>query len=188
MEIIFMALLKTPEPASGFKAPDFKLKATDNNFYTLNDIKGPKGFVVAFICNHCPYVRAVIDRLVSDLSTLQDDGIGAAAIMPNDTDNYPDDSFDNMGIFAQEHNFSFPYLIDDTQEVAKSYDAICTPDIFGFNKDGHLEYRGRVDSAGPNQADAQTKRELLSAMQLIAETGTGPENQSASMGCSIKWR
>ena len=180
--------MQTPEPDKGVIAPDFSLKGVDDKTYSFNDIKGTKGTVVAFICNHCPYVRAVIDRLVEDLDTLQEEGIGAVAIMPNDTDKYPDDSFDNMKKFAEGHEFSFPYLIDEDQKIAKSYDAICTPDIFGFNSDDELQYRGRVDSAGPKEADNNTKRELRDAMRRIAETGQGPEEQYPAMGCSIKWR
>lgn len=183
-----MALLKTPGPEQGMLAPDFRLKGVDGQTYSYNDVKGSKGTVIAFICNHCPYVRSVIDRLVDDLTILQEEGIGAAAIMPNDTENYPDDSFENMVIFARENRFSFPYLIDETQEVAKAYGAICTPDIFGFDSGGRLCYRGRVDSAGPNASGSGTKRELRQAMRQIAETGRAPAEQHPSMGCSIKWR
>jgi peroxiredoxin len=183
-----MALLHTPEKDDSFQAPDFKLKNIDGRELSFADIKGEKGTVIMFICNHCPYVKAVIQRLAEDCKILQDKGIGCAAIMPNDTQNYPDDSFDNMKIFAESHGFTFPYLIDETQDVAKAYGAICTPDIFGFNADGVLQYRGRVDSAGPNEADADTVRELREAMLKIAETGTGPAGQKPSMGCSIKWR
>lgn len=183
-----MALLKTPGPEQGMLAPDFRLKGVDGQIYSYNDVKGSKGTVIAFICNHCPYVRSVIDRLVDDLTILREEGIGSAAIMPNDTENYPDDSFENMAIFAKEHHFSFPYLIDETQEIARAYGAICTPDIFGFEPGGLLCYRGRVDSAGPNAAGSGTKRELRQAMRQIAETGQAPAEQHPSMGCSIKWR
>ena len=183
-----MALLKTPAAEHGMLAPDFKLKGTDGNTYVYSDIKGSKGTVVAFICNHCPYVRNVIDRLVDDLSTLQEEGIGAVAIMPNDTEKYPDDSFENMAVFAKENKFTFPYLIDDTQSTAKAYGAVCTPDIFGFNANGILCYRGRVDSAGQNKPGAEVKRELLRAMREIAQTGQCPPEQKPSMGCSIKWK
>lgn len=169
-------------------APDFKLKGTDGKTYSFSDVKGSKGTVVAFICNHCPYVRNVIDRAVDDFSTLQEEGIGVVAIMPNDTDKYPDDSFENMIVFAKENGFTFPYLIDETQNTAKAYGAVCTPDIFGFNASGILCYRGRVDSAGPNPADSNTKRELREAMREIAETSQGPAEQHPSMGCSIKWK
>ena len=141
-----------------------------------------------FICNHCPYVIAVIERLVADCQELQKSGIGCMAIMPNDTQNYPADSFENMKIFAKKNGFTFPYLIDETQETAKAYDAVCTPDLFGFNAEGQLQYRGRVDNAGPNEADDNTVREMKEAMMQIAETGTGPSEQHPSMGCSIKWK
>lgn len=183
-----MSLLKTPLPNTDFTAPEFNLQGVDGSHYQFKDVKGPKGTVILFICNHCPYVRGIVDRLVEDLSTLQDEGFGACAIMPNDTENYPDDSFENMKIFADKHNFSFPYVIDETQNVAREYGAICTPDIFGFNKDGKLQYRGRLDSAGPNAKQDGLKKELVAAMRDIAETGEGPEMQNPSIGCSIKWR
>jgi peroxiredoxin len=183
-----MALLQTPAPQENFQAPDFKLKNIDGNILSLADIRGEKGTVIAFICNHCPYVMAVIERFVADAKILQSAGIGVVAIMPNDTAKYPADSFDNMKIFARQHGFTFPYLIDETQAVARTYDAICTPDIFGFDADDILQYRGRVDSAGPHEATGQTVRELLTAMQEIASTGHATIKQSPSMGCSIKWR
>lgn len=183
-----MALTHTPKKEGGFHASDFTLKATDGKTYTLEDVAGENGTLVLFICNHCPYVKAVIGRLVEDARYLQDKGIGVAAIMPNDTEKYPADSFENMKLFAEEHGFTFPYLIDETQETARAYGAVCTPDIFGFNAEGELQYRGRVDSAGPNEAGADTVRELREAMLQIAETGAGPADQVPSMGCSIKWR
>ncbi|MCB9990505.1 MAG: thioredoxin family protein [Rhodospirillales bacterium] len=183
-----MALLETPDREEHFTAPDFALKATDGQTYTLERLKGEKGTLILFICNHCPYVKAVIGRLVEDVKILQGQGIGVAAIMSNDTASYPADSFENMKVFAKEHGFTFPYLIDETQQVARAYGAVCTPDIFGFNADEALEYRGRVDSAGPKDADENTVRELREAMLQIARTGTGPDRQSPSMGCSIKWR
>lgn len=183
-----MALLHTPAPAENFQAPDFTLKNIDGNQLSYADIKGENGTVLAFICNHCPYVQAIIDRLVTDAQDLQKQGIGIAAIMPNDTDNYPADSFENMQKFARDHGFTFPYLIDETQETAKAYDAICTPDIFGFDKDGVLQYRGRLDSAGPNEADETTTRELVHAMNEIAEGKHPSAEQFSSMGCSIKWK
>lgn len=152
------------------------------------DVRGERGTVVAFICNHCPYVKAIIERFVKDAAALQAEGIGVVAIMPNDTAAYPEDSFENMKKFAATHGFSFPYLIDETQDVAKAYGAVCTPDLFGFDSDGVLQYRGRLDSAGPKPADEKTVRELLEAMRGVAG-GTGvAEKQSPSMGCSIKWR
>jgi len=183
-----MALLETPAKDESFEAPDFKLKNIDGRILSFADIKGEKGTVIAFICNHCPYVKAVIDRFVEDAKALQDAGIGVVAIMPNDTDRYQADSFDNMVAFASEHSFTFPYLIDKTQNVAKAYDAVCTPDIFGFDAENKLKYRGRVDSAGPNEADEETKRELRDSMIEIAETGYSQIEQCPSMGCSIKWK
>ena len=183
-----MALLETPVAESNFAAPDFTLKSIDGSMMSFADIKGEKGTLVMFICNHCPYVKAIIDRLVDDCKFLQDQGIGCVAIMPNDTENYPEDSFDNMKIFAQENGFTFPYVIDETQEVAKAYDAICTPDIFGFDAEGMLQYRGRCDSAGPKPADQNTVREMREAMIEIAQTGATRARQLPSMGCSIKWR
>lgn len=182
-----MALLQTPEKDSTLTAPDFSLRGTDEKDYSLNDVKGEKGTVIIFMCNHCPYVKAIIHRLVEDAKTLQDHGFGVAAIMPNDTEKYPADSFDNMKIFAKEHGFTFPYLLDESQEVAETYGAVCTPDLFGFNADNELQYRGRLDSAGPNEATADTTKELVEAMKQIAETGAGPAEQFPSMGCSIKW-
>ncbi len=172
----------------GWKATDFSLPGVDGKKYSLGDVQGPKGTVVMFICNHCPYVKAVVDRIVTDVNTLQDAGIGAIAIMSNDTEAYPADSFDNMKEFAAQHGFAFPYVIDRTQDVARSYDAVCTPDFFGFNADLELQYRGRLDEGGHNPAPENARRELVEAMLQIAGTGIGPQDQMASMGCSIKWR
>lgn len=183
-----MALLQTPEKDNAFKAIDFRLPGTDGRDHTLASCRGPKGLVVMFICNHCPYVKAVIERLVADCKELQQAGIGCVAIMPNDTRTHPADSFDNMKLFARSHGFTFPYVIDETQEIARSYGAVCTPDIFGFDADGVLQYRGRVDSAGPKEAGPDTRRELKDAMLAVAKTGEGPAQQFPSMGCSIKWR
>ncbi len=183
-----MALMHTPQKDDTLYAPDFSLQNIDGNMLSYEDIKGEKGTVIAFICNHCPYVKAIINRLVHDAKNLQSHGIGIAAIMSNDTDNYPEDSFENMQEFAKTHGFTFPYLIDETQEVAKAYDAICTPDIYGFNMDNQLQYRGRLDSAGPNEASDDTAKELINAMLEIAETGTSTQEQFSSMGCSIKWK
>lgn len=182
-----MALLQTPKKDDSFSAPDFSLKNIDGKTLSFQDVRGEKGTLVMFICNHCPYVKAVIDRLVADCKELQKAGIGCVAIMPNDVASYPEDSFENMKAFAAQHGFSFPYVIDETQAVARAYDAVCTPDLFGFNAGGRLEYRGRVDSAGPKQAGADTVRELRDAMLQIAWTGQGPAQQFPSMGCSIKW-
>jgi peroxiredoxin len=182
-----MALTKPPICDFGWKAPDFTLKATDGRTYALKDIRGLKGTVVVFICNHCPYVKAIVDRLSQEARELQTLGIGVIAIMPNDTKSYPEDSFDNMRAFAKAHEFSFPYVIDETQAVARAYDAVCTPDFFGFNAKDELQYRGRLDESGM-QAVNGARRELYEAMKQVAATGHGPKEQTPSMGCSIKWR
>ena len=183
-----MVSTKTPICDFGWKAPDFSLKGVDGKNYSLADIRGPKGTLVMFICNHCPYVKAIVDRLVRDADELQGHGIGAAAIMANDYGHYPDDAPDNMKSFASQHGFTFPYLIDETQDVARAYDAVCTPDFFGFNADLELQYRGRLDESGREPAGPDARRELFEAMILVAKTAQGPEDQHASMGCSIKWR
>lgn len=182
-----MAAMTTPICEFGWKAVDFRLPGVDGREYSLADVRGKSGTLIVFICNHCPYVRAVIGRLVADVKELQAMGVGAAAIMPNDTRAYPADSFENMQTFAREHGFTFPYLIDESQEVAKAYAAVCTPDFFGFNADLELQYRGRLDESG-KQAKPGARRELLEAMTGIARTGRGPAEQVPSMGCSIKWR
>ena len=180
--------LQSPTKHQATQLVDFRLKGTDGRTYSLDDIKGRNGTLVMFICNHCPYVKGVIGRLVEDCRVLMDAGIGCAAIMPNDTAAYPADSFENMKLFAREHDMPFPYLIDETQETARAYGAVCTPDIFGFNNAGSLEYRGRVDSAGSKTPTGSETRELRDAMLQIARTGKGPETQIPSVGCSIKWR
>ncbi len=172
----------------GWKAIDFSLPGVDGKTYSLGDVQGPRGTVVMFVCNHCPYVKAVVDRIVTDMNALHDAGIGAIAIMSNDTETYPADSFDNMKEFAAGHGFAFPYVIDRTQDVARAYEAACTPDFFGFNAALELQYRGRLDEGGHNPAPEGAGRELVEAMLLIAGTGIGPRDQIASMGCSIKWR
>jgi len=182
-----MALMETPLCNFGWKAPDFSLPATDEKTYSLEDIRGTKGTLVMFICNHCPYVVGIKERLVSEMKILQEAGIGVIAINANDATSYPQDSFANMKVFSQENSFTFPYAYDETQETAKAYGAICTPDFFGFNSDLELQYRGRLDSSGKNSAGPETKRELVEAMLEIAKTGRGPENQIPSMGCSLKW-
>jgi peroxiredoxin len=171
----------------GRKAVEFSLTGVDGKTYSLSDVRGPKGTLVMFICNHCPYVRAVIDRIVRDVRELQGHGIGAIAVMPNDTVAYPEDSFERMKDFARDHDFSFPYVIDETQDVARAYDAVCTPDFFGFNADLELQYRGRVDESRMESVP-DARRELFEAMAGIAETGRGPQEQIPSIGCSIKWR
>jgi peroxiredoxin len=185
-----MTAMPTQAPArqEALRLISFSLKGTDEQRHSLEDIKGENGTLLMFICNHCPYVKAVIGRLVEDARVLAASGIGAAAIMPNDTESYPADSFENMKRFAGEHGFPFPYLIDETQEVARAYGAVCTPDLFGFNRDGVLQYRGRVDSAGSRPATGDERRELREAMLMVARTGKGPAEQVPSIGCSIKWR
>lgn len=178
----------TPACDYGWKAPDFVLMGTDGRAYGLTDISGPKGTLIMFICNHCPFVKGVIDRIVTDANILNDYGIGVAAICSNDAASHPQDSFENMGEFAHANHFTFPYLHDETQRTARDYGAVCTPDFFGFNANLALQYRGRLDSAGKKPADQDTVRELLGAMKQIAETGKGPAEQMPSMGCSIKWR
>jgi len=182
-----MALTRPPVCDFGWKAPDFALKGIDGKTYALKDVRGPKGTLVVFICNHCPYVKAIVDRLSHEARELQALGIGVIAIMPNDTKSYPEDSFDNMKAFAKQHDFSFPYVIDETQGVAHDYDAVATPDFFGFNAKDELQYRGRLDESGMRLVKG-ARRELYEAMKQVAETGQGPKEQTPSMGCSIKWR
>jgi len=172
----------------GWKAVDFTLPATDGKTYSLADIAGPKGTLIMFICNHCPYVVAITERLVAQVKQLQDAGIGVAAICANDAQSYPQDSFENMITFAADNGFTFPYLHDESQDVAHAHDAICTPDFFGFNSDMELQYRGRLDEGKTTPPPADATPELLNAMLQIAETGKGPSEQQASIGCSIKWR
>jgi peroxiredoxin len=169
-------------------AGDFRLPATDGRVYTLDDVAGEKGTVVVFICNHCPYVIAVIDRLVADARTLLGEGFGFAAINSNDVVAYPADSFDNMKTFAKAHGFGFPYLYDETQDVAKAYGAVCTPDFFGFGADRRLKYRGRLDEGRPGAEPKNHRRELVEAMRAIAADNRVADGQFPSMGCSIKWK
>ena len=171
----------------GWKAPDFRLQATDGSKRSLADLRGEKGTLVVFICNHCPYVKAIVSRLVRDAIELQAAGIGVAAICSNDPAAYPEDSFENMKVFAQTHGFTFPYLHDETQEVARAYKAVCTPDFFGFNGADELQYRGRLDESKATLVP-DARRELYEAMMAVAKTGKGPREQNPSMGCSIKWR
>jgi len=170
----------------GWKAPDFTLPGTDGRNWSLADIAGPRATLVMFICNHCPYVTSAIDRIVADAGAMAGHGVGIVAICANDPVSYPADSFENMAGFAQANGFPFPYLHDASQEVARAYDAVCTPDFFGFDADLGLQYRGRLDEGG-RQAVPGARRELLEAMVRIAGTGRGPADQTASMGCSIKW-
>ena len=178
----------TPVCDFGWKAPAFTLPGVDGKTYSLDALRGPNGTLVMFICNHCPYVKAVVDRIVCDCDELRALGINAVAISSNDAANYPDDSFDNMKRFAAEHHFTFPYLYDESQEVARAYDAACTPDFFGFNDKLELQYRGRLDESRKKAAPADVRRDLFEAMKEIAETGQGPREQIASIGCSIKWK
>lgn len=180
--------LNTPVCDFGWQAPDFELEDTHGSRQTLASLRGPNGLLLMFICNHCPYVKAIIDRICRDARELQAQGIGVAAIMSNDPAEYPEDSVENMQRVARDLNFSFPYLHDATQEVARRYGAVCTPDFFGFNRDLQLQYRGRLDASGRMPAPPDARRELVEAMRLVAETGCGPHEQTASMGCSIKWR
>lgn len=172
----------------GTPAPDFTLPGTDGRSWRLADVAGEKGTLIIFMCNHCPYVKGIIDRLIADAQTLQTAGIGVAAICANDAQSHPADSFENMTRWAEEKSFPFPYLQDESQEVAKAYGAVCTPDFFGYNAAGTLQYRGRLDAFGKNAAPAGAARELVEAMMQVAATGQGPEEQTPSMGCSIKWR
>ena len=176
------------EIALGAKAPDFRLPATDGRTYALKDVAGENGTVIVFICNHCPYVKAVIDRLTADARLLMSEGVSFAAICSNDATSYPEDSFARMGEFARKHDFPFPYLHDETQDVARAYGAVCTPDFFGFDRDLKLEYRGRLDEGRATPPPPGARRELLEAMRAIAAGGLAPANQTPSIGCSIKWR
>tara|TARA_Y100001970_G_scaffold234609_1_gene293094 strand:+ start:80 stop:634 length:555 start_codon:yes stop_codon:yes gene_type:complete len=180
--------IQTPICDLGQKAHDFKLKSTDNKLVSLNDVKGENGTLIMFICNHCPYVKAVTKDIVEDCKKLKDLGINSVAICANDAENYPEDSFDNMILFAKKHQFSFPYLVDETQEIAKTYNAVCTPDFFGYNKNLELQYRGRLRELKNLVPVRDGESDLLKAMKLIAETNKGPENQLPSAGCSIKWK
>ena len=182
-----MTLTKTPICDFGKKAENFELKSTENKIITLNDAKGQNGTLIMFICNHCPYVKAVIEDIVNNCKTLENDGIRSIAIMSNDTKNYPEDSFDNMIKFAKNNKFNFPYLIDETQETAKKYDAVCTPDFFGYNKNLELQYRGRIRELKDLKPVRNSESDLLKAMKMVAKTGKGPEEQIPSMGCNIKW-
>jgi len=182
-----MTLTKTPICNFGEKAKDFNLRSTENKQISLNDIKGEKATLVMFICNHCPYVKAIIKDLVNDIKSLEEIGIKSVAIMSNDIKNYPEDSFENMISFSKSNNFSFPYLIDETQDIAKKYGAVCTPDFFGYNKDLELQYRGRIRELKDLKPVRVGDSDLKTAMKLIAATGNGPKNQIPSMGCNIKW-
>ena len=180
-------LLKTPVCDFGWKAPTFDLATPDGTRHTRDSVMGPKGMLVAFICNHCPYVVAVMDRLVADIAELENAGIGVACVMSNDYASYPADAPARMLDFAKQYGLTAPYLIDEDQSVARAYDAVCTPDFFGFDADGGLQYRGRIDDAGMGDASVRNP-ELLNAMVGVAKGEGGPIAQTPSMGCSLKWR
>jgi peroxiredoxin len=180
-------MMKNKTHAIGWKVSDFALPGIDGKTYSLAEVRGPKGTLVVFLCNHCPYVKASINRIVAEVNALRGIGIGTIAIMPNDAEAYPEDSFDNMKAFAARHDFTFPYVIDTNQEVARAYDAQCTPDFFGFNAQGELQYRGRLDASRMTPIP-NARHDLFEAMKQIAETGRGPKEQIPSMGCSIKWK
>ena len=174
----------TPVCDFGWNAEGFSLPATDGKTYTLEDIAGPNGTLIMFICNHCPFVKAILGKIVRDGRDLQALGIGVAAISSNDTVAYPADSFDEM----KKVPLPFPYLYDEDQSVARAYGAVCTPDFFGFNADLGLQYRGRLDESRAQPAPDNLPRDLYEAMKLVAETGQGPSEQVPSIGCSIKWK
>ena len=180
-------LIKTPICDFGQVAKNFELKSTNNKIVKLNDVKGENGTLIMFICNHCPYVKAVIKDIVEDCKELEKLGIKSLAICSNDSVNYPEDSFDKMVDFSNNHNFSFPYLIDETQKIAKNYDAVCTPDFFGYNKNLELQYRGRIRELKDLKPVRAGQSDLYKAMKQIAETNKGPNEQIPSMGCGIKW-
>jgi peroxiredoxin len=183
-----MVSLQTPICDFGTPAPDFALPGIDGKAWTRDQCAGEKGLLVMFICNHCPYVKAVRERIVRDARDLAALGIGSVAIMSNDPTDYPEDSVENMRRVAEELQFPFPYLIDESQEIARAYGAVCTPDFFGYNADLGLQYRGRLDESRKDAAPAGVRRDLFEAMKQIAETGKGPREQVPSMGCSIKWK
>lgn len=183
-----MVLMETPVCNFGEKAIDFKLTGVDEKEWALTDCVGEHGLLVMFICNHCPYVKSIQSKLVEDTLKLKEIGVNSVAIMSNDPADYPEDSFENMKKVAAKLNYPFPYLFDKSQEIAKSYGAICTPDFFGYNSALELQYRGRLDASGMNSTEKNLKRDLLDAMTEVAKSGQGPKNQIASIGCSIKWK
>lgn len=182
-----MVSLETPVCEFDLPAIDFSLPGVDGKTWTLNDCAGEKGLLVMFICNHCPYVQAIRDRIVRDTGALREMGLNTVAIMSNDPTDYPEDSFDNMKKVSDDFDFPFPYLLDETQQVAKAYGAVCTPDFFGYNADLKLQYRGRLDESRKEAAAKDVRRDLFEAMKQVAHTGHGPKDQIPSMGCSIKW-
>ena len=183
-----MASLETPICDFGWKAVNFNLPGIDGKHYDLESVKGKNGLLIMFICNHCPYVKAVLDRIIRDVKELHQHDIGAIAIMSNDPSDYPEDSIDNMVLVAQKFDFPFPYVLDESQQVAKTYGAVCTPDFFGFNNKLELQYRGRLDASRKESAPIDVRRDLFESMLEIAKTGQGPNDQIPSIGCSIKWR
>ncbi|HLF97821.1 MAG TPA: thioredoxin family protein [Methylococcaceae bacterium] len=183
-----MARLETPVCEFGRPAVDFSLPGVDGGIWTLESCRGENGLLVMFICNHCPYVKAVQTRIVRDCRELLPYGVKSVAIMANDPSDYPEDSFGNMKQVARQFDYPFPYLLDETQEIAKAYGAVCTPDFFGYNANLELQYRGRLDESKKDTAAPDARRELFEAMKAIAQTGQGPKEQIPSMGCSIKWR
>lgn len=182
-----MVSLTTPSGQLGWPAAPFSLAGIDGGRHSLESVRGTRGTVVMFICNHCPYVKAVIAKIVRDMTELRQHGVGSIAIMSNDPAEYPDDSFANMKVFAAANGFTFPYAIDETQDVARAYGAVCTPDFFGLDRDLRLAYRGRLDASG-RSADPAAARELFEAMLAVARTGKAPAIQHPSVGCSIKWK
>ena len=183
-----MVLLHTPLCEFGEQARDFSLPDPEGRVWALDELRGPTGLLVMFICNHCPYVKAIQGKLARDTRELAALGIGSVGIMSNDVEDYPEDAPDEMLRVARRFGFPFPYLIDGSQQVAKAYGAVCTPDFFGYNADMQLQYRGRLDAAGAMPDAPDEPRELFEAMSLVARTGQGPEHQTPSMGCSIKWK
>ncbi len=183
-----MVSLETPVCDFGQPAKDFSLPGVDGKTWTLQQCRGPRGLLVMFICNHCPYVKAIRERIVRDSRELLEYGINSVAIMSNDQALYAEDSFENMQKVAEDFGFPFPYLLDETQEVAKAYGAVCTPDFFGYNAHLELQYRGRLDASRKDAAPADARCDLYEGMKQVAQTGKGPEEQIPSMGCSIKWR
>ena len=183
-----MSEKSTPICSFGQNAYDFELGCTNGKKWTLNSLNGENGLLIFFICNHCPFVKAIIPKLIKVTDSLLDHGINSVGIMSNDTEEYPEDSFDNMKRIAEKNKFSFPYLLDETQETAKKYGAVCTPDFFGYNQSLELQYRGRLDATRMSETSDDLEPELLNAMIEVARTGKGPEKQNPSVGCSIKWK
>jgi peroxiredoxin len=183
-----MVSLSTPVCDFGHAAVDFDLLGTDGRRYGLADVRGPNGVLVMFICNHCPYVKAIRERLVETCRELESYGIKSVGISSNDPTEFPEDDFEHMKAYAKAYQFTFPYLFDESQDVARAYGAVCTPDFFGYNGDLLLQYRGRFDAAGRMPAGSEMRRDLFEAMKQIAMTGEGPRQQAPSAGCSIKWR